>query len=140
MSRGAAPPYLPRMPGVHVARAATIRVVIAGVPGLLASIVCDILRGEADIEVVAQVASAGELEDVLGHNVDVVVTTAGVDALTPALRALLFGRVPVPVVAISADGRRIDVFGHTVRHDRGIDGLTELIREAVAESRPRIGG
>jgi hypothetical protein len=120
--------------------AGPIRVVIAGVPGLLASIVHDTLTAEEDIVVVAQVAAANDLAAILAQPVDVVVTTASIGRMPPAMRGVLFGDTPVPVVAISADGRRMDVFSHAMVHDRGLRGLTDLVREAVAEARSGIGG
>lgn len=131
--------YAP-MTAARPGSAGPIRVVIAGVPGLLASIVHDTLTADEGIVVVAQVASADDLAATLAQPVDVIVTTASVARMAPAMRGVLFGDTPVPVVAISADGRRMDVFSHAMVHDRGLRDLTDLVREAVAEARSGIGG
>ena len=119
-------------------RTAAIKVVIAEMPGLLAAVVRSTLSEESDMEVVAHVGSSEELSIVLHRQVDVVVTASTTDGLLPAFRTLLFGFNPVPVVAISPDGTRIDVYGRSVIHGEGLEGLTSLIREAVTVARPRM--
>lgn len=106
-----------------------IKVVIAEVPGLLASVVRHTVNEERDMTVVEQVGSA-----------DVVVTASPSSELGPRFQALLFGPTPLPIVTISLDGKRIDVYGRSTTHGGGIEGLTGLIREAVAGARPRPGG
>ena len=117
-----------------------IRVLIAEVPALLASVVQHTLNGESDMTVVEQVGSAGELLEALRRPVDVVVTASPTSELRPQFQALLFGDTPLPIVTISLDGKRIDVYGRSITRGGGIEGLTGLIREAVAAARPRIGG
>jgi len=106
-----------------------IKVLIAEVPGLLASVVRNTVNEERDMTVVEQVGSA-----------DVVVTASPTSELGPRYQALLFGPAALPIVTISLDGKRIDVYGRSTTHGGGIEGLTGLIREAVAGARPRIGG
>ena len=106
-----------------------IKVLITEVPALLASVVRHTVNEERDMTVVEQVVSA-----------DVVVTASTTSELGPRFRALLFGPTPLPIVTISLDGKRIDVYGRATTHGGGIEGLTGLIREAVAGARPRIGG
>ena len=118
----------------------SIKVLIVGMPGLLASVVRETLDAEPDMEVVGQVASIDEFSGVPRQPIDVVVTTSTATGVSAGLTSLLFGSTPLPLVAISADGSRIDVFGRSVRHGQGLDGLTGLIRDAVAVARPRIGG
>jgi hypothetical protein len=106
-----------------------IKVLIAEVPGLLGSVVRQTVSEERDMTVVEQFGSA-----------DVVVTASPSSELGPRFQALLFGPTPLPIVTISLDGKRIDVYGHSTTHGGGIEGLAGLIREAVAGGRPRIGG
>lgn len=126
------------MHGTYRDRTAAIQVVIAEMPGLLAAVVRSTLSEESDMEVVAHVATSEELAVVLRRPVDVVVTASTTEGLSPAFRMLLFGSTPVPVVAISPDGTRIDVYGRSVMHGEGLQGLTSLIREAVTVARPRM--
>ena len=63
-------------------------------------------------------------------------TVAGAQKLLPP--HLL--RSPLPIVTISLDGARIDVYGRSIARGVGIEGLTRLIREAVAGAQPRMGG
>ena len=117
-----------------------IRVLIAEVPALLASVVRHTLNGERDMTVVEQVGTASELSEALHRPVDIVVTASPTSELRPQFQALLFGDAPLPVVTISLDGKRIDVYGRSITRGGGIEGLTGLIREAVAGARPRMGG
>lgn len=117
-----------------------IKVLIAAVPGLLASVVRRTVSEERDMTVVEQVGSADELSAALHRQVDVVVTASPTSELGPQFQALLFGPTPLPILTISLDGKRIDVYGRSTTHGGGIEGLTGLIREAVAGARPRIGG
>jgi hypothetical protein len=70
----------------------------------------------------------------------VVVTASATTDLAPQFRELLFGPLSVPGVAISVDGKRIDVYDRSVTHGGGIEGLGCSIREAVTRPRPRVGG
>jgi hypothetical protein len=117
------------MPEPSLEGSDAIRVLIAEVPGLLASVVRHTVNEERDMTVVEQVGSA-----------DIVVTSSPTSELGPRFQALLFGPTPLPIVTISLDGKRIDVYGRATTHGGGIEGLTGLIREAVAGVRPRIGG
>lgn len=117
-----------------------IKVLIAGVPNLLAAVVRKAVNEEPDMEVVAELGSAEPLAPESRGLVDVVVTASTTTDLAPRFRELLFGPLPVPVVAISVDGKRIDVYGRSVTQGGGIEGLACSIREAVTRSRPRVGG
>lgn len=119
---------------------APIRILIADMPGLLGSVVSRTLSEERDMEVVAHAHTSVELREALGQPIDVIVTTPVADGPSAPVRALLFGPDPVPVVAVSADGRRVDVYGHSTIHGTGIEGLTALVREAVRMTGPRNGG
>ena len=72
--------------------------------------------------------------------VDVVVTASAMSDLPSRYRELLFGPMPVPVVAVSVDGKRINVYSRQVTRGGGIEGLTRSIRDAVTRSRPQVGG
>jgi hypothetical protein len=121
-------------------REPAIKVLIVGMPGLLASVVRETLDAEPDMEVVGQLASIDDVNELLRQPIDVVVTASTAAGISSTLQSLLFTPRPLPLVAISADGNRIDVFGRSVRHGQGLDGLTGLIRDAVAVARPQIGG
>lgn len=117
-----------------------IRIVLAELSGLLGAVVRSTLEGERDMVVVADIASTDDLAEALRHHVDVVVTSSASSNLAAPFRALLFSANPVPVAVVSADGSRIDVYGHSITYGGGLDSLTGLIREAVEGARPHIGG
>ena len=117
-----------------------IQVLIAEVQGLLAEVVSDTVNREDDMRVVRRIVSAQDLTAALREPVDVVVTSSATTDLGAPFQALLFGPRPLPIVTISLDGTRIDVYGRTTTRGRGLEGLTGLIREAVAGTRPKIGG
>jgi hypothetical protein len=118
----------------------TIKVLIAEVPALLAAVVRQAVDEESDMTVVEQVATTEELRKALHRPVDVVVTSSSTTALAPQFQALLFGSTALPIVVISRDGARVDVYGRSITEGVGNDGLPHLIREAVAGARPRTGG
>jgi len=124
----------------RLGRPEAIKVLIADVPALLASVVRHTVDGELDMMVVEQIGSADELTDAVQGTVDVVVTASPASEQAPEFQALLFGPSPLPIVTISPDGERIDVYGRSIIRGGGIEGLTGLIRDAVAGARPRIGG
>lgn len=116
-----------------------IKVVIADMPRLLAAVVRKAVEVEKDMVIVAQVETPDSLADAVAKPVDIIVTAATGDHLAPHYHAALFGQRGIPVVAISADGNSIDVYGHWVAHGYGLAGLIALIREAVAGSQLRFG-
>jgi hypothetical protein len=120
--------------------AAPIKVLIAGVPNLLAAVVRTAVNEEPDMEVVADLGATAPLALDSRGRVDVVVTASATTDLAPEFRALLFGPRSVPVVAIGVDGKRIDVYGRSVIQGGGIEGLACSFREAVTRSRLRVGG
>jgi hypothetical protein len=119
---------------MDAARNGAIKVVIVGVPGLLAAVVRKAVDEEPGMEVVAQVGS-DDLAGVLREHVDIVVTAYASPDLPPAFRALLSGDSALPVVALSFEGDRIDVYGRS--HGGGVEVLIDVIRNAVAAARPR---
>ena len=127
------------MIGAYRDQVVTIKVLIAAMPGLLASVIRETLDAEPDMEVVGQVSSIDQFAGGFDHRVDVVVTTSTATGIPSELRPLLFAATPLPLVAVSMDGSRIDVYGRSVVHGQGLDGLTALIRDAVAVARPRMG-
>ena len=120
--------------------AAPIRVLIAGIPNLLAAVVRRAVNDERDMLVVAELGSMDALAPARLDDVDVVVTASASADLAPPIREVLFGPLAVPVVAIRVDGRRIDVYDHAVIQGGGIEGLARSIREVVTRCRPRVGG
>jgi hypothetical protein len=120
--------------------AIAIKVLIAGVPALLAAVVRNVVSEEPDMEVVGELGTGDPLALAMQGLVDVVVTASATADLAPPFRELLFGPTPVPVVVISVDGKRIDVYGRSVSKGGGIEGLARSIREAVTKSGQRVGG
>jgi hypothetical protein len=116
-----------------------IHVVIAGMPNLLAAVVRKAVEMERDIVIVAQVDKPEALTASIAKTADVIVTAAADRTLAPQYLAGLFGERPIPVVAISADGNSIDVYGRWATHGYGLAGLISLIREAAAGSHLRCG-
>jgi DNA-binding NarL/FixJ family response regulator len=121
-------------------RPGAIKVLIAEVPALLAAVIQSAVNEEPDMTVVEQVGSERELANALQQPIDVVVTASSTTDLAPQFHSLLFGSSPLPIVTISLDGKRIDVYGRSINRGRGIEGLARLIREAVAVSQPGAGG
>ena len=97
-----------------------IKVLIAEVPALLASVVRHTVNEERDMTVVEQVGPADELSAVLQRQVDVVVTASPTSEPGPRFQALLFGPKPLPIVTISLDGKRIDVYGRSTTRGAGL--------------------
>ena len=117
-----------------------IKVALAEVPQLLAAVVRKAVEAEQDMAIVAEVESSNGLAAALADRIDVIITATAGEQLAPPFHAALFGRQAIPVVAIGIDGTSIDVYGHSVTRGYGLEGLIGLIREAVAGSRPRLGG
>jgi hypothetical protein len=127
------------MPEAGNSEADEIRAVMANMPCLLADMVRSTVEGERSMTIVAEIASPEALPGAIIGRVDVIITAISGESLAPPFHAALFGPRAIPVVAISVDGSTIDVYGRSVRRGYGLQGLIGLIREAVADSRPRVG-
>ena len=125
---------------VHPDPAKLIKVVIAGMPILLAAVVRKAVNEESDMAVLAELGATELLTPESRALVDVVVTASATSDLPSRYQEMLFGPMPVPVVAVSVDGKRINVYSRQVTRGGGIEGLTRSIRDAVSRSRPRVGG
>ncbi len=125
---------------VHPDPAKLIKVVIAGMPNLLAAVVRKAVNEESDMAVLAELGVTELLTPESRALVDVVVTASATSDLPSRYQEMLFGPMPVPVVAVSVDGKRINVYSRQVTRGGGIEGLTRSIRDAVSRSRPRVGG
>jgi hypothetical protein len=125
---------------VHPDPAKLIKVVIAGMPNLLAAVVRKAVNEESDMAVLAELGATELLTPESRALVDVVVTASATSDLPSRYQEMLFGPMPVPVVAVSVDGKRINVYSRQVTRGGGIEGLTRSIRDAVSRSRPRVGG
>jgi hypothetical protein len=121
-------------------RQGAIKILIAEMPALLAAVVRQTVDDESDMTIVDQVGSPEELRQALHRPIDVVVTSSPTSELGPQFQVLLFGSAPLPIVTIGLDGARIDVYCRSITRGVGIEGLTRLIREAVAGAQPRMGG
>lgn len=114
--------------------AESIKVVIAEMPRLLAAVVRTAVEAERDMTIVAQVETQDALPAALAKPVDVLITSARIDEASQPYRAALFGPQAIPVIAVSADGTSIDVYGHWTARGCGLSGLVTLIRRAVTRS------
>ncbi len=119
--------------------AGAIRVVLAGIPGLTASIVRQYVLGQADISIVGELRNAAELT-ALAHTqrIDVVVTTRTEEGVPASCQQMLFGDFAVPVIVIGADGR-LEIYDRRVLRESALDELLGEIRKvAVRGSMPLV--
>jgi hypothetical protein len=112
--------------------AASIRVVLAGVPGLTAGLIRRYLAGQSDIVIVQELRHAEDLDDLPDRqSIDVVVTARpGGDVPLPCQR-LLFGPSGVPVIAIGSDGR-LEIYNCRFVREAELDELLAEIRRIAA--------
>jgi hypothetical protein len=121
------------MPNAHPP-AGTIRVVLAGVPGLTASLIHRFLVDQSDIVILHEFRRADDLNDLPdGLGVDVVVTECTADGVPQACRRLLFGPSGVPVIAIGRDGR-LEIYDRRFIWESAMDDLLAEIRKIAAPS------
>jgi hypothetical protein len=109
-----------------------IRIVLAEVSGLTGEFVKAALEKHRDITIVREVRTPEEFELAgFGADVDIVVTSLTGAQLPAAYRHVIFCIPSVPVVALSADRRNLEVYGRTIVLDVALDQLVELIRNLV---------
>jgi hypothetical protein len=113
---------------------AAINVLIVDLPGWLTVGVKKAIEAQADMMIVAQLDGWRAFGDTLGSSVDVIVTGASGSEHTRANQHAVFGNQTIPVLAISAEDDRIDVYSCRTTHGYGLRGLIGLIREAVADA------
>jgi DNA-binding NarL/FixJ family response regulator len=116
-----------------------INVVLAEMPRLLTAVVRTAVEAEQDMAIVAQVERPETLRAALANPVDVIITSAPIGEAPSPYRETLFGSRAIPLIAVSADGTSIDVYGHWIAHGSGLDGLITLIRKAVSHSHGQPG-
>ena len=111
-----------------------IRVVLAGIPGLTASIVRQYVLGQADISIVGELRDATELTALARTQpIEVVVTTRADEGVPTPCPQLLFDEPAVPVIAIGTDGR-LEIYDRRVLREAALDELLGEIRKVAARS------
>lgn len=107
-----------------------IRIVLAGMPGLMGGIVRDTIQGQSDMRIVGDFAQDAALAAALSAaQCDVVVAALQSDARVPATyQALLFGDLPVPFMVLDPDGRRLQAYSRSVRREFAGSELVAVIR------------
>ena len=103
-------------------------------PPLLCAVVEEALGAENDISVVSRNADGEELEKLGVTAIDVIVTSAEREDLMSPLRERLGLTFSVPLVAIRADGSRLEVLEQWDSRDPGLRNLVGVIRKAVMQS------
>jgi hypothetical protein len=125
------------MRGESAPEAPVIRIVLAEVPGLIADLVKEVVLAQADMRIVAEVPTANALERAAkSGGIDVVVTATASEHLPMSYQHLVFSASRIPVLAISGDGRRVDVYDRQIVREVSPQQLVEMIRN-VAEGRAR---
>lgn len=120
-----------------------IRIVLATLPPMLADIVRQLLTGHADLEVIAQVASAGELHDVLRRAGPEVVVAGAMSAEGRAPLELLREHPGLRLIVIE-DGARVAKVYELRPHETAIadvspSDLLHVIRSTTVGEDRRFG-
>jgi hypothetical protein len=111
-----------------------IRVVLAGIPGLIADIVRQYVRGQADVSIVGELRDATELSALARtQQIEVVVTTRAEEGVPPPCQQLLFGEPAVPVIAIGSDGR-LEIYDRRILREAALNELLGEIRKVAARN------
>ena len=114
------------------APAAGIRVLLAGVPGLLGAVVRAVIDTQADMMIVAELARPEDLtRAVAATPFDIVVTNSAKLRENPELRELFFGAAGAPIIAVGADGRDLTLYAQGLLREVGPDGLAAAIRQVT---------
>jgi hypothetical protein len=110
----------------------TIRVLLADVPGLLAALIAQSIAGHKDMQVIGTIRTDA-LDGLALHDADVVVTCHGPRGLPAVYRDLFFSAAQVRVLAISGDGRVVEVYDRRVVREIALDQLVSVIRDAAEQ-------
>ena len=109
---------------------ARIEVLVAGLDGLLAGFVAEALESHPDIHVHRE--SAHSLSIVGAHTQpDVLITSLSTDAPEWRHREQFFGDTGVPMIAISADRTRAQVYHRWVVRDVELGQIVTAIRQVA---------
>lgn len=112
--------------------AGSIRVVLAGVPGLTAGLIRRCLAGQSDIVIVQELRRAEDLDDLSDpHSIDIVVTTRPGGEVPLPCQRMLFGPRGMPVIAIGSDGR-LEIYNRRSVREAELDELLVEIRRIAA--------
>ena len=107
-----------------------IRILLAALPGLRASVVKSAIATQMDMQIVAEVRGQGA-GDPVAASVDVVVTTSADSGVPGGYRRLLFDARHVPLVVLSPDGDRVEAYVRRVVREVSLTELVAVIREAA---------
>jgi DNA-binding NarL/FixJ family response regulator len=111
-----------------------IRILLVGAPGLLGAVVRAVIQTQADMAIVAEPDRPEELiAAAAAREFDVVVTPALGLPENTVLQRLLFGSAGVPIVAVSPDGRDLQLYARGLVREVGPDRLAAAIREAAMQ-------
>ncbi len=120
------------MPAAAPDPATGIRVVLAGVPGLLGAVVRAVIETQSDMAIVAELEGPEELMGaVAAKRVDVVVTTSAGLRENPALQELFFASAGAPIVAVGAEGRDLTLYARGTTREVSPDHLAAAIRQVA---------
>jgi len=117
----------------HPARG-VIRIMLEGVPGLMADLVRREVLAQSDMTIVRPRGMDGPGEAGAQDGFDVLVTSLSGPRVPDRYQRLLFEHPHVTLVAISQDGRRVEVFDRQVVREITLEHLVDVIRE-VARAR-----
>ena len=109
-----------------------IRILLAELPGLLAGVVRSAVEAQVDMQIVAEMRGVVGAAGVAGAaSIDVVVTTLSGSQVPAAYQRVLFDHQHIPLVALSADGERVEVFARRVVRQVALHELVAVIRDVA---------
>jgi hypothetical protein len=112
-----------------------IRVLLTGMPGLLASLIERSIADEKDMSVVDNVRLATDVGSSLASGqIDVIVTGTTGAAIPDVVRERFFSASPVPILAVNPDGTSVEVFGRRVAREVLLAELVAVIRDVARQS------
>ena len=112
--------------------ASSIRLVLAGIPGLTAGLVRQCVVGQTDIAIVSELRDADDVTALaLAQPIDVVVTARSAQGVPAPCQRLLFGASAIPVIVVNPDGR-LEIYDRRVLREAALGELLGEIRRAAA--------
>lgn len=115
-----------------------IRILLADLPGLLAGVVKSAVAMQTDMQIVAEVrGDPGTDGGPVATSIDVVVTTLSDSRVTVGYQGLLFADQHIPLVALSPDGERVEVYARRVVREVALHELVAVIRDVAAPGEAR---
>src|SRR5688500_2755894 len=112
-----------------------IRVLLAEMPGLLAALVERAIAHEADMRAGNAGGAVDTRRALLREPFDVVGTCSAAPDMPGKIQEMFVSESHIPILAISADGENVEVFGHRRIREVVPDSLVAVIREAALAAR-----